>query len=66
MVLKDIPGDWPRLDSCPSFAFAKAQRLPLKTGRTRDHGDLVNPTPVESVTRCRYGFVLMDEYLRAS
>ena len=30
------------------------------------HGDLVGPMPVESVSRCKYGFVLMDDYSRAS
>ena len=29
------------------------------------HGDLVGPMPVESVSRCRYGFILVDDYLRA-
>jgi len=73
MILKDVPGDPPKLDSCPSCALAKAQRLPFKTGRTRAtmpleliHGDLVGPMPVESVSRCKYGFVLMDDYSRAS
>ena len=63
------------MDSCPSCALAKAQRLPFKTGRTRTtmpleliHGDLVGPgpMPVESVSRCKYRFVLMDDYSRAS
>ncbi len=73
MVLKDVPEDPPKLDSCPSCALAKAQRLPFKTGRTRAmmpleliHGDLVGPMAVESVIRCKYGFVLMDDYSRAS
>ena len=73
MVLKDVPKDVPKLDSCPSCALTKAQRLPFKTGRTRAtepleliHGDLVGPMPVESVGRCKYGFVLMDDYSRAS
>src|SRR5258706_5719515 len=73
MVLKDVPGDIPKLDSCPSCALTKAQHLPFKTGRTRAtkpleliHGDLVGPMPVESVGRCKYGFVLMDDYSRAS
>lgn len=73
MVLKDVPGDIPKLDSCPSCALTKAQRLPFKDGRTRAtkpleliHGDLVGPMPVESVGRCKYGFVLMDDYSRAS
>ena len=30
------------------------------------HGDLVGPMPVESVSRKKYGFVLMDDYSRAS
>ena len=55
MVLKDVPGVPPKMDSCPSCALA--QRLPFKTGRTRAtmqleliHGDLVGPIPVESVS----------------
>ena len=69
MVLKDIPGDPPKMDSCPFCALAKAQRLPFKTGCMRDdaieviHG---GPMPVESISRCKYGFVLMDDYSRAS
>ena len=35
MVLKDVPGNPPKMDSCLSCALAKAQRLPFKTGRTR-------------------------------
>ena len=72
MVLKDIPEDPPKLDSRPSCALAKAQRLPFKTGRMRAtpleliHGDLVGSMPVESVSHCKYGFVLMSDYLRAS
>jgi hypothetical protein len=69
MVLKDVPEDPPKLDSCPSCALAKAQRLPFKAGRMRAtapleliHDDLVGPMPVESVSRCKYGFVLMDGY----
>ena len=31
MTLKDMPEDLPKLDSCPSCALAKAQRLPFKT-----------------------------------
>src|SRR5258706_5322370 len=30
------------------------------------HSDLVGPMPVESVSDCKYGFVLMDDYLCAS
>ena len=73
MVLKGAPGDPLKLDSCPSCALAKAQRLPFKTGRTCAtapleliHGDLVGPMSVESVGRCKYRFVLMDDYSRAS
>ena len=73
MVLKDVPADPPKLDSCPSCALAKAQCLPFKTGRTCAtklleliHSDLVSPMPVESVSHCKYGFVLMDDYSRAS
>ena len=69
MVLKDIPEDRPRLDSYPSCALAKAQRLPLKDrsdAREIIHGDLVDPMPVQSDSRRKYGFVLMDEYSGAS
>ena len=30
------------------------------------HGDLVGPMPVESVSCCKYRFVLMDDYSHAS
>ena len=50
LVLKNVPEDTPKLDSCPSRALTKARRLPFKTGRTRPlrpleliHGDLVAP-----------------------
>ena|SRR5882757_8667292 len=73
MVLKDVPGDIPKLDSCPSCTLTKAQRLPFKDGRTRAtkpleliHGDLVGPMPVESVGHCKCRFVLMDDYSHAS
>ena len=73
MVLKDIPGDPPTMDSCLSCTLAIAQHLPFKTDRTRMttpleliHGDIVSPMPVESVSRCMYGFGLMDNYSRAS
>jgi transposase InsO family protein len=73
MVLEDVPHDLPRLYACHSCALTKSQRLPFKTGRTRAtepleliHGELVGPMPVESVGRCKYGFVLMDDYSRAS
>ena len=73
MVLKDVPEHPPKLDSCPSCALGKAQCLPFKTGRTRAtmpleliHGHLVGPMPEESASRCKYGFVLMDDYSRAS
>ena len=49
------------------------QRLPFKTGRTHTtklleliHGDLVGPMLVESISRCKYRFVLMDNYLHVS
>jgi hypothetical protein len=73
MALKDVPRDPPKMDSCPSCTLVKAQRLPFKTGRTHTttpleliHGDLVGPMPVESVSRCKYRFVLMNNYSRAS
>ena len=73
MVSKDIPADLPKLDSCLSCALAKAQRLPFKTGCMRVtklleliHSNLVSPMLVESVGHCKYGFVLMDDYLHAS
>jgi hypothetical protein len=73
IVLKDVPGDIPKLDSCPSCALTKVQRLPFKDGRMRAtkpleliHGDLVGPMPVESVGHCKYGFILVDDYSRAS
>ena len=72
-VLKDVPGDPPTMDSCLSCTLATAQHFPFKTGRTRVttplepiHGDIVGPMPVESVSRCMYRFVLMDDYSRTS
>ena len=68
-TLKDIPDDIPKLGTCHFCALTKSQRLPFNSGRTRTtkpleliHGDLVGPMPVESVSRCKYGFVLMDDY----
>ena len=73
MVLKDVPADPPKLDSCPSCALAKVQHLPFKTGHMCAmklleliHSDLVSPMLVESVGCCKYGFVLMDDYSHAS
>ena len=70
---KDIPDDIPKLGTCHFCALTKSQRLPFNSGRTRPtepleliHGDLVGSMPVESVSRCKYGFVLMDDYSRAS
>jgi len=72
LVLKDVPEDPPKLDTCPSCALAKVRRLPFTTGHTRAsepleiiHGDLVGPMPVESVSRCKYGFILVDDYSHA-
>ena len=73
MVLKDAPKDIPKMDRCPSCALTKSRHFPYKDGRTRAtepleliHGDLVGPMPVESVSKYKYGFVLMDDYSRAS
>ena len=73
VVLKDIPEDRPRLDSCPSCALAEAQCLPFKTSRTRAkmpleliQRHLVGLTPIESVSRHKYGFVSLNEYSHAS
>ena len=73
MVLKDIPGELPKMDSCLSCALVKAQHLLFKTGHTHAtaplepiHGNLVGPMPVESVSCCKYRFALMDDYSRTS
>ena len=73
MVLKDIPEDLPKLDSCPSCALANMQHLLFKTGCMRATGlleliqsDLVSPMPVESISHSKYRFVLMDNYSCAS
>jgi len=73
MVLKDVPKDIPSMDICPSCALTKSRHFPYKDGRTRAtepleliHGDLVGPMPVESVSKYKYGFVLMDDYSQAS
>ena len=73
MVLKDIPGELPKMDSCPSCALVKAQHLLFKTGRMHTivplepiHGNLVGPMPVESVSCCKYRFALMDDYSHTS
>ena len=73
MVLKDVPGDLLKMDSCLSCTLATVQHLPFKTGHTSRtmpleliHGDIVGPMPVESVSCCMYGFVLMDKYSHAS
>ena len=67
LVLKDVPEDVPKFDSCPSCALTKAQRLPFKLGaRALEplepvHGDLVGPIPVESTSCCKYGFIPVDD-----
>ena len=73
MVLKDVPEDIPKMDSCPSCALTKSRHFPYKDGRTRAtepleliHGDLVGPMPVELVSKYKYSFVLMDDYSRTS
>ena len=73
LVMKDLPVRVPTLDNCPACVLAKSKHFPFKTGRTRAtkpleliHGDVVGPMPVESVSRRRYGLVLMDDYSRAS
>ena len=73
MVLKDVPADLPKLDSCLSCTLAKAQCLPFKTGCMHTtklleliHSNLVGPMLVESISRCKYRFVLMDDYSCAS
>ena len=54
-----------RIDTVPAPSlqigtYGATERLELI------HGDLVGPMPVESVSRCKYGYVLMDDYfLRA-
>ena len=69
LVLKDTPGDLLKLNTCPSCVLTKAQQLPFKSGcmHTSEpleliHGDLVSPMPVKSVSHCKYGFILMDDY----
>ena len=63
LVLKDVPDDPPKLDSCPSCALTKAQRLPSKTRcpriGTRPRRP-ARPMPVESISRCKYGFIPVD------
>ena len=61
VVLKDIPGDPPKMDSHPPCALAKAQHLPFKTGHKYArapleliHDDLCrwNPLAVASTDLC--------------
>lgn len=69
MALKDVPGDTLKLDSCPSCALAKVQR-PSRTRAMTPlkliHSDLVILMPVETVSHCKYRFVLLDVCSRAS
>jgi hypothetical protein len=59
LTLKDVPNDPPKLDTCPSCALAKAQRLPFTAGAPTSEpleliqGDMAGPMPVESVIRCK-------------
>ena len=69
MVPKDIPEGW----ATARPALGKAQSFPFKTGHSRAttqleiiHDDLVCYMPVVSVSRRKYGFVVMDEYSPAS
>ena len=73
MVPKDIPGDFPSLDTCHPCVLTKSQLQPFKTRRIRAikpleliHGDLVGLISLELVSRCLCGFVLIDDYSRAS
>ena len=73
MVLKDIPGDLPMMDSCLSCTLVTVQHFLFKTGHMcvttplePIHGDIVSPMPVESVSHCMYRFVLMDNYSHTS
>jgi hypothetical protein len=73
MTISDLPDRIPKLDDCAVCALAKTHRLPFKRGRTRAtqplqlvHGDLVGPMPVESIGGHKYGFLLIDDYSRAS
>ena len=61
MVLKDIPGVLPEMDSCPSCTLAKVQHPLFKTGCTCAmapleliHGDLGqwNPLAIASTDLC--------------
>jgi len=73
MVLKEIPKDIPSMDICPSCMLMKSWHFPYKDRRMHAteplkliHGDLVGPMPIESVSKYKYGFVLMDNYSQAS
>ena len=72
VILKDLPSDISKLDSCPSCTLMKVKCLPSKAGHMCAlqlleliHSDLVGLMPIESVSCCRYGFILVDNYLRA-
>ena len=73
MAIHDLPDRIPSLDDCAICALTKSHRPPFKKGRTRAarplelrHGDLVGPMPVESICGRGYGFLLVDDYSRAS
>ena len=73
IALKHVPKEVPKLYTCPACALTKAKRTPFGNERTRAteplqliHGDLFGPMPNESVSKKKYGFVLMDDYSRAS
>ena len=67
MVLKDLPEDIPKMDSCPFCVLAKLRHFPYKDRRTHlTHGDLVGPMSIKSVSKYKYSFILMDNYSRAS
>lgn len=73
ITLSNSPSDIPKLDTCTLCALTKVKCTPFKDGWTCTaepleviHGDLVGPMLVESVSRKKYGMVLMDNYSRAS
>ena len=70
MVLKDVPEDIPGMDTCVcqcAGGAGRAGREDARNGTTGvDPWDLVGPMPVESVSKYKYSFVLMDDYSRAS
>jgi len=62
LVLNGVPEDPPKLDSCPSCAPTKAQRLPFKTGCPRIRAAGTRPRRPSRPHACRINQSLQIQF----